>query len=68
MAQELIVVCGCKSIRWSNLHRGIWFAKDLVDGEDTGSFCEVFDSALVAHSFWLDHHLISEWSEAPIRR
>jgi hypothetical protein len=68
MAREPIVVCGCKSIRWSNLHWGIWFAKDLADDEDTGSFSEVSDSVLVAHSFWLDNHLIGEWSEAPIRR
>jgi hypothetical protein len=23
---------------------------------------------LVAHSFWMDHHFINEWNEAPIRR
>jgi hypothetical protein len=69
MAREPIVVCGKKSISWSNLHWGIWSAKSLADnGEDGGPLSEVFDSVLVAQSLWLDHYIISEWSEAPIKR
>jgi hypothetical protein len=69
MAREPIVVCGKKSIGWSNLHWGIWSAKNLAgNGEDGGPLSEVFDSVLVAQSLWLDHYIISELSEAPIKK
>ncbi len=69
MGRDPIVLCGKKSIRWSNLYSGICSAKSLAaEGEVDGSLSEGFDSVLVAHSFWLDHYIISEWTEAPIRK
>jgi hypothetical protein len=68
MAREPIVVCGEKSIRWSNLHWGIWAATKFADDEDSGALSDICDSVLVTEALWLDHHIISEWSESPIKK
>ena len=65
MAREPIVACGSKSIHWSNLH---WSAKSVADDEDSGALSQAADLVLVAQSLWIDHHIMNEWNEAPIRR
>jgi hypothetical protein len=67
MAREPIVVCGRKSIRWSNFYWGISAATALTGGEDSGALREICDSVFVAEALWLDHHIITELSKWPIR-
>jgi hypothetical protein len=68
MAREPLVVCGSKSIRFSNLHWGIVSARYLPHGANETNFYDVFNSVVCAYWFWLKIFVLTWATDVPVRR
>lgn len=68
MAQEPVILCGKKTVRWYQLCWGIVHARDLAGNRKNTEFSEVFDSVIVTQSLWLSLYIKNEFGEPWIRR
>src|SRR5436190_4185625 len=64
MANQPVVVCGDKVIRWNNLHWGIVGAMDISNNRNSGTFSDALTSVLAAESLWLDLYVKNRWAES----
>ncbi|TKA63258.1 hypothetical protein B0A49_09163 [Cryomyces minteri] len=67
MAQEPLVVCGRKAIRWNNLFWGIMAARVKAGARKKSDFSVVFDSVYPIYTFWLELSRVSEFRESKHR-
>jgi len=68
MANEPLVVCGNKTIRWNYLTWGILEARNLPENRRNKDFIDTLNSVLTAQGFWLQMVTKSYWSESPVRK
>lgn len=54
MANEPLLVCGQKSIRWADVSSSLVAARNLAQNRSNSAFTKVFNSVITAESFWID--------------
>jgi hypothetical protein len=56
MANEPLVVCGTKKVRWNDLVVGIISWGNIPENRRNPAFIDTLNSAVTARSFWIDRY------------